>query len=118
MLESFRALYGRTVTPQWHFGNGLDRPPTSCHMSIDRLVQGDAPANDVFNILIARGYRRLLSVLDGWGVLFAITDDLKISAPPDVTGKIAEVFEDIAWNEAGLTIKKVKNRILCTTLSP
>ena len=24
MLESFRALYGKTVTVQWHFGNGPD----------------------------------------------------------------------------------------------
>jgi hypothetical protein len=56
LLESFRALYGKTVTPQWHYGDGLDRPPTSCHMSIDGLRQGDAPATVYFNILAARIY--------------------------------------------------------------
>ena len=33
MLESFQAFYGKTVTVQWHFGNGPDRPATSFHMS-------------------------------------------------------------------------------------
>ena len=32
MLESFKALYGKTVTVQWHFENGADRPATSFHM--------------------------------------------------------------------------------------
>jgi hypothetical protein len=27
LLESFKALYGKTVTPQWHYGDGPDRPP-------------------------------------------------------------------------------------------
>ena len=27
LLESFRALYGKTLTPQWHYGDGPDRPP-------------------------------------------------------------------------------------------
>ena len=53
MLESFRALYGKNVTPQWHYGNGPDRPPTSCHMSIEGFRQGDAPATVYFNILVA-----------------------------------------------------------------
>ncbi len=43
-----------------------------------------------------------MTVLDGRGVLFAVADDVKISSPPHVDGEIAEVFEDIAWNEAGL----------------
>ena len=85
MLESFWALYGKNVTPQWHYGNGPDRPPTSCHMSIDDFRQGDAPATVYFNIMVARVYRRLLAVLDGRGVLFAIEDDVKISAPPHLS---------------------------------
>ncbi len=27
LLESFRALYGKTATLQWHYGEGPDRPP-------------------------------------------------------------------------------------------
>jgi hypothetical protein len=27
LLESFKALYGKTVTPQWHDGDGPNRPP-------------------------------------------------------------------------------------------
>ena len=27
LLESFRALYDKIVKPQWHYGDGLDRPP-------------------------------------------------------------------------------------------
>jgi hypothetical protein len=56
LLESFRALYGKTVTPQWHYGDGPNRSPTSCHMSIDGLRQGDAPATVYFNILVTRVY--------------------------------------------------------------
>jgi hypothetical protein len=29
MLKSYRALYGKTVTIQWHYGNGPDSQPTS-----------------------------------------------------------------------------------------
>ena len=111
MLESFRALYGKNATPQWHYGNGPDRPPTSCHMSVEGFRQGDAPATVYFNILVARVYRRLLAVLDGRGVLFAIADDVKTAAPPDVTGEIVAVFADIAWKEAGLKTQPKKNRI-------
>jgi len=58
LRESFRALYGNTVTPYWHYGDGLGRPPTSCHMSIDGLRHGDAPATVYFHILTARVYRK------------------------------------------------------------
>ena len=60
---------------------------------------------------MARVYRRLLAVLDGMGVLFAITDDVKISTTPEVIGEMVEVFADIAWHEAGLTIQTVKSKI-------
>ena len=50
LLESFRSLYGKTMTAQWHYGDGPDRPPTSGHMSIDGLKQGDAPVTVYFNI--------------------------------------------------------------------
>ena len=33
MLESFRDLYGKTITVQWHYGNGADKPATNFHMS-------------------------------------------------------------------------------------
>ena len=65
LLESFWALYGKTVTPKWHYGDGPDRPPTSCHMSIDGLRQVDAPASIYFNILVARVYIKQLALLDG-----------------------------------------------------
>jgi hypothetical protein len=54
MLESFRALYGKTVTVKWHYGNGADRPATSFHMSCEGLRQGDALATVYFNVLAAR----------------------------------------------------------------
>jgi hypothetical protein len=111
LLESFRALYGKSVTPQWHYGDGPDRPPTSCHMSIDGLRQGDAPATVYFNILVARVYRKQLALLDGRGILFAISDDLRILAPPQVIREIVEVFPETAWEEAGLTTQTLKNRI-------
>jgi hypothetical protein len=111
MLETFRALYGKTVTPQWYYGDGLDRPPTSCHLSIEGLRQGDAPATVYFNILVVRVYIRLLTFLDGRGVLFAIADDVKISITPELTSEVVEVFADIAWHDARLTTQTVKNRI-------
>jgi hypothetical protein len=58
MLESFKALYGKTMTVQWHFWNGLDMPATSFHMSCEGLRQGDAPATIYFNVLAARVYKK------------------------------------------------------------
>ena len=111
LVETFKSLYGRTVTPQWHYGDGPDRPPTSCHMSTDGIRQGDAPGIVFFNILTARIYRKQLATLDGRGVLFAVSDDVKIGAPPNVIGEIVDSIADIAWSEAGLTTQVVKNRI-------
>jgi hypothetical protein len=51
-------------------------------MSIDGLMQGDAPTTVFFSILAARIYRRQLATLNDRGVLFAIADDVKIAAPP------------------------------------
>ena len=53
MLESFRALYGKTFTVQWHYGNGAVRPATGFHLSCKGLRQGDAPAIVHFNVLAA-----------------------------------------------------------------
>jgi len=36
-LESFRALYGKTITVHWHFGNGADKHATSFHASCEGL---------------------------------------------------------------------------------
>ena len=111
LLESFRALYGKTVTPQWHYGDGPNLPPTSCHMSVDGLRQGDAPATVYFNILVARVYRKQLATLDGRGALFAVADDLRVLGPPEVIGEIVEAFPTVAWEEAGLTTQTKKNNI-------
>ena len=31
LVEVFKSLYGGTVTPQWHDGDGPDRPPPPPH---------------------------------------------------------------------------------------
>ena len=111
LLESFRALYGKTTNPQWHYGDGPDRPPTRCHMFVDGLRQGDAPATVYFNIMVAQVYRKQLATLDGRGALFAVADDLRVMGPPDVIGEIVEAFSKVAWEEAGLTTQTKKNRI-------
>jgi len=112
MLESFRALYGKTVTVQWHFGNGPERPSTSFHLSCEGLRQGDAPTTVYFNVLEARVYKKQLVLLNGTrGVLFATAGDVKILAPPVVIKELAKSFPTIAWEEAGLTTQIVKNRI-------
>ena len=56
LLEVFKSLFGKTATPQWHYGDGPDRPPTSVHMFVDGFRQGGVPASIffVFNILAAR----------------------------------------------------------------
>jgi hypothetical protein len=81
MLESFRALYGKTVTMQWHFGNGADKPATSFYMSCEGLRQGATPATVYFNVLAARVYKKQLQILNRRGVLFAVEDDVKILDP-------------------------------------
>jgi len=74
MLESFRALYGKRVTVQLHFGDGADRPATSFHMSCEGPRHGGAPATVYFNVMAARVYRKQLQILNGRGVLFAVAD--------------------------------------------
>jgi len=58
MLDSFKAIFGKTVTLQWHFGNGPERQATSFHMSCEGLGQGDAPATMYFNVLAAIVYTK------------------------------------------------------------
>jgi len=111
MLESCRALYGKTITMQWHLGNGAHRPATSFHMSCEGLRQGDAPASVYFNVMTARVYRKQLQILNGRGVLFAVAGDVKILGPPEVIKEMAEGFPTLAWEEDGLTTQTVKNRI-------
>ena len=54
MLMTYKALYGKNVNVQWHFGNGLDNHPTSFQMSCEGLRQGYAPVSVYFNVLITR----------------------------------------------------------------
>ncbi len=111
MPESFRALYGNTLTVQWHFGSGPDRAATSFHLSCKGLRQGDALAIIQFDIVVARVYRKQQEALKGKGVFVAIAENVKILAPAEVIGEIAERFPVLAWEEAGLTTQTVKNRI-------
>jgi hypothetical protein len=111
MLESFRALYGKTIIVRWHFGNGPVRQATSFHMSCERLGQGDAPATCYFNVLAARMYMKQLRIMNSRGVLFTMADDVKIPRPPEVIKDMAEGFPTLAWEVAGLTTQTVKNRI-------
>ena len=96
MLESFIALYGKTITVQWHFGNGPDRPATSFHKSCEGLRQGDAPATVYFNEMAARVYRKRLQALAERGVLFAVADDVKIMETPEGIKQMAEGF--LPWH--------------------
>ena len=111
LLATAHNLYGNNRTPQWHFGNGPDRPPTSTHWSVEGLRQGDAAASVLFNILVARLYRAVIGKLDGRGILLAIADDVKILAPTSVMEEIMEAFPAMAWEECGLETQAVKNRV-------
>ena len=103
MLESFRALYGKTFTVQWHFGNGQYKPATSFLVYCEGLGQGDAPATVYFNGLAARVYKKQLRILNGRGVLFAATADAKILGPPEGLQDMAEDFPTLACKETGPT---------------
>ena len=111
MLESFRSMYGKTVTVQWHYGNGAARYATSFRLSCEGLRQGDAPATIYFNVFSTKVYIKQHVLLKGREFLFAITDDVKILAPQAVIREWAESFPTISWEEEGLTTQTVKNRI-------
>ena len=81
-------------------------------MSIDGLRQEDASATVYFNIPVARVYRKQLTLMDGRGVLFAVSDDLRIMAPLAVIHEIVEVFPVIVWEEASLSTQTLKNMVL------
>jgi hypothetical protein len=61
--------------------------------------------------LASRVYKKQLRILDGSGVQFAVADGVKLLGPPEVIAKMAEGFLALAWDEAGLTTRTVKNRI-------
>ena len=104
-------MYGDTCTPQWHYGNGPDQPPTSIHWSGDGLRQGETAANVFLNILSARLYKAFMKILNGRGILLAIADDVKICAPPSVLAEIVGKLPALAMSEAGLTTQASKNKI-------
>jgi hypothetical protein len=106
-------LYGENCTPQWHFGNGPDQPPTSCHMSREGLRKGETAANVFFNILATRIYRACSKILDGRGILLGLSlaDDCKILGPPEVVNESVEQLPTLAMSEADLTTQATKNRI-------
>ena len=104
-------MYGDNCTPQWHFNNGPDQPPTSIHWSGDGLRQGETAANVFFNILAAMLYRAFMKILDGRGVLFGLADDVNIVWPPEVLGDIVVRLPTLAMSEAGLTTQATKNMI-------
>jgi hypothetical protein len=45
LIHIFICMYGENRTPQGHFGNGPDQPPTSIHWSGDDLRQEKTSAN-------------------------------------------------------------------------
>ena len=96
---------------KWHFGNGPDNYPNSFQMSCEGLRQGDAPASQYFNVLIAKVYKKQIALLAGRGALFAVADDVKILGPPIVIAELAEGFPALAWKEAGLKTHSVKKRM-------
>ena len=104
LIQIFLNLYGESCTPQWHFGNGPDQPPTSLHGSGDGLRQGETMANVIFNILAARLYMAFMKIIGDRGVFFAIADDVKIARPPSNLAEIVAQLLGLAMSEAGLKI--------------
>jgi hypothetical protein len=108
-------MYGDTCTPQWHYGNGLDQPPTSIHWSGDGLRQGETVANVFFDILPARLYRAFMKIFNVHGILLAIADDVKIHWPPAVLADIVGKLPALAKCEAGFTTQATLPRTMCTS---
>jgi len=111
LMQIFICMYGESCTPQWHFGNGPDQPPTSIHWSGEGLRQGETAANVFFNILAARLYRAFTKILNGRGILLGLADDCNILAPPEVLDEVVRQLPALAMSEAGLTSQATKNRI-------
>ena len=111
LIQIFIHMYGIHCAPQWHYGNGPDQPPTSCHGSGDGLRQGESAANAFFAILSARLYRAFTKVMDGKGILLGLADDCNILGPPEVVAKVVGKLPELAMSEAGLQTQAMKNRI-------
>jgi len=86
----------------------------SLHLSCESLRHGDGPASVYFNVLVARVFRKQLVILRRRGVIFAIADDVKILAPPEVIGELAKGFRALAWEVSVLKTQTVKNASLCS----
>ncbi len=69
--------------------------PQSC----EDLKQGDAPATVYLIVLTARVYRKQLRILDGRGMLLAVTDDVKIMGPPEVIKEMTKGFPTLVREE-------------------
>ncbi len=64
-----------------------------------------------FNILSARLYRAFMKILNGRGILLAISDDVKICCPPSVLAEVVGELPALAMSEVGLTTQASKNRM-------
>ncbi len=71
----------------------------------------ETTANVFFNILAARMYRAFMKIINGRGILLAITDDVKICAPPSVLTEVADKLPALVMSEARLTTQATKNRV-------
>ncbi len=52
-----------------------------------------------------------MKILNGRGVLLAVADDVKISAPPSVLAEIVEMLPALAMFETCLTTQASKNNV-------
>jgi hypothetical protein len=103
LMHIFICMYGDTCTPQWHFGNGPDQPPTSIHWLGKELRQRETTTNVFFNILVSRFYRAFSKILDGRGILLGLADDCNILAPPEVLNEVVQQIPALAMSKPGLT---------------
>ena len=64
-----------------------------------------------FNILIARLYIAFMEIIDDYGTIFALPDDVNIAGPPAVLAKIVAKIPALAMPEAGLTTQVFKSKV-------
>lgn len=110
LIPVFLALYGDRTPDLWYYGDGPLHGPTCSLHSMEGTRQGCVFGAVFFNIAVNELYKEFADILGDKGVLFAIADDCKIVAHPDVIDRVVEAA-DARFRAANLQLERSKSRV-------
>ena len=110
LIPVFLALYGNRTPELWNYGAGPLHGPSCTLHSVEGTRQGCVFGAIFFNIAVNEMYKEFADIIGDQGVLFAIADDCKIAAHPDIIPRVVEAA-DARFGTGGMKLEKTKSRV-------